>query len=128
MHVRDCNAYTDLHESGRRLVTPEMWAARKVERRVYNDGSIIVHELTICRSALWNTEAARRLLNAERATSLIEKDIAVKPTFVRQWQTERNLLRDLARDVEMGRLGHATVVEIEEREEKRVGQESTTDD
>lgn len=117
--VRDCIAYTDIGESERLLVTREMWDSRKVERKVYNDGSVIVHELDI--RVILNGAPCRRLMEAERETSVIEKRIAAKPPFIRQWQTERDLLRALARDVEMGRLGQLTSAQIEERCEKEGG-------
>lgn len=39
--VHDCNSYTDLQEWEKRSITPDMWAARKVVRKVYNNGAII---------------------------------------------------------------------------------------
>ncbi len=116
--VRDCNSYTDIHESHRQRITAQMWAERKVERKIYNDGSLVRHELNI---RAWSGEHASRLLEAEDATARIEARIRVKPPFVREWHVERDLLRSLARDVEMGRLGCATVAQVEERCENGQG-------
>ncbi len=115
--IRDCNTYADIAEWERRRITPEMWDARKVVRRVINGGSLIRHELDLRIS--WSGEPCRRIGEAEEATAKIEAQIKARPPFIRQWEAERDLLRSLASDVEMGRLGRLTVAQIEEHEERR---------
>ena len=111
--VRDCNMYSDLPDWERRRITVGAWDARQVARTVFDDGTLIRHELDI--RASWQGEPCRRISDAEEATAKIERSLAARPPFLRQWQTERDLLRDLARDVEMGRLGRMTAAQAEER-------------
>ena len=115
--IRDCNTYADIAEWECRRTTPEMWDARKVVRRVLNGGTLIRHELDLRIS--WSGEPCRRIGDAEEATSKIEAQIAARPPFIRQWETERDLLRSLAADVDAGRIGRLTVAQIEEHEERR---------
>ena len=75
------------------------------------------HELDLRFS--WSGEPCRRIGEAEEATAKIEAQIKARPPFIRQWEAERDLLRSLASDVEMGRLGRLTVAQIEEHEERR---------
>lgn len=111
--VRDCNMYSDLPNWEQRRITVGAWDARKVVRTVLNDGALIRHELNIRVS--WQGEPCRRMGDAEEATTKIEQSLAARPPFIRQWETERDLLRHLASDVEMGRLGRMTVAQAEER-------------
>ena len=115
--IRDCNTYADIAEWERRRITPEAWDARRVVRRVLNCGSLVRHELDLRIS--WSGEPCRRIGDAEEATSKIEAQIAARPPFIRQWETERDLLRSLAADVDAGRIGRLTVEQIEEHEERR---------
>ena len=123
--VRDCNSYASLPEWERRRITPEMWTARKVVRRVLNSGALIRHELDLRIS--WSGEPCRIISDAEEATSKIEAQIAARPPFIRQWETERDLLRSLASDVEMARMGRATVAQAEEQLEQQASKRATSE-
>jgi len=122
--IRDCNTYEDIAEWERRRITPEMWDARKVVRRVLNSGALIRHELDLRIS--WSGEPCRRIGDAEEATSKLEAQLAARPPFIRQWETERDLLRSLASDVEMGRMGRATVAQAEEQLEQQASKRATS--
>ena len=109
--IRDCNTYTDLPDWERRKITPEMWAARKVNRIVYTNGAPARHELDLRVS--WFGEALRRATAAEDAARKAEEQLAAKPLYVRVWEAERDLLRQLANDVYWGRLGRMTLAQAE---------------
>lgn len=109
--IRDCNAHSDLPDWERRNITPEQWAARKVVRIAYNNGAPAKHTLDLRVS--WFGEPCRRMTAAEDAARKIEEQLASHPLYVRVWEAERDLLRQLAADVERGRLGRMTLAQAE---------------
>lgn len=110
--MMSCASYADVPHWDRQRVSPEAWAARRVVRVRLNGGDIVRHELVVeaegypdgYRPVLVG-EAASLMWNARDESQRLEKRLEERPHFIRAWETERDLLRELARDVRSGALG-----------------------